>query len=150
MRVILLDNLKGIGQIGDAKDVNDGYARNFLFPRKLAKLATPATLQEAEKLKQKRSLLLQQEQQRAQEAADRLKDLTITFNERASETGTLFAAIGKRELIKKIKELTNIALEQDMFHLDEPIKTLGEHKVTLKLAPDITVQIPVQVIPPTN
>ncbi len=146
MKVILLDNIKGIGHIGDIKDVADGYARNFLFTRRLAKIADAGAQKEAVALQAKRTILLAQEKQRAQEAADKLKDITIELSGKASETGTLFGAITKREIIKKTKELTGVELDADMLHLPEHLKTLGEHVVTLKLADDISVPLKVVIV----
>jgi large subunit ribosomal protein L9 len=129
MKVILLDNIRGVGHIGDLKDVSDGYGRNFLIPRRLAKMATPGMEKEIAALQKKKVILLEQEKQRAQEAADKLKDLIIELKERANENGTLFAAVGKRELIKKVEELSGIRLTDEMIKMEEQIKSVGEHAI---------------------
>ena len=145
MKVILLDNIKNIGQIGDLKDVTDGFARNFLLPRRLAKMATAGLEKEIVALKQKRIILLEQEQQRAQEAADKLNELVVELKERANENGTLFAAVGKKEIVKKIQEASGVKLSDDMVVLVEPIKSVGEHTVELELSQSIKSKVKVIV-----
>lgn len=72
MKVIILQNIKGIGQIGDVKEVSDGYGRNYLLPRKLAKPATDKTLKEAELLRSKREVLMKEQADKAKEIAEKL------------------------------------------------------------------------------
>jgi len=139
MRVILLQNIKGVGQIGDVKEVSDGYGRNFLLPRKFAKPATPDALKEAEQLRARREVILKEQAEKAQEVADKLKDVTLELSEKTNEKGKLFAAVGKKEISHKLKEKTGIHLEEDMIQLDEHIKTVGEHVVQLELAPEVQV-----------
>lgn len=145
MKVILLQNIKGIGQIGDVKDVSDGYGRNYLMPRKLAKVATPDTLKEAEKLRANRELIMKEEKEKAQQVADKLKDVSLELSEKTNEKGKLFAQVGKKEIAAKLKEKTGVQLEDDMIQMDEHIKTTGEHSVQLELAPDVSVSIKVIV-----
>lgn len=147
MKVILLDNIKGVGHIGDIRTVSDGYARNYLFPHKLAKLATKGIEKEAEALQKKRGILLEQEQKRAAEAQTKLNGLTVEVAERANDLGTLFAALGKKELIKKIRESSGVELTVDMIDLPEPIKTTGEHTIALELSPELKAEIRVVVKP---
>lgn len=147
MKVILLQNIKGVGQIGDVKAVNDGFGRNFLLPRKMAKPATQATVKEVEALKNKAVIVAQLTVKRAQEIADKLKDVVLEMTEKANEQGTLFAALGPKEIAHKLKESAGVEVDRESVKLDEPIKTAGEHVVTLELAPDITAQIKITVKP---
>lgn len=146
MRVILLDNIRGVGQIGDIKIVKDGYARNFLLPRTLAKIATKDAETESERLKAKRAIVMAAEQKQAQEVADRLKDFTLTLSEKASPAGTLFGAVTKRDLIKQIKSAANIELSEDMLMLKEHIKALGDHEIELDLGFDIKIPLKVTIM----
>ena len=150
MRVILLDNVRGIGKIGDIKDVKDGYARNFLFPRNLGKLATRANQKEAETLKAKRVILLAQEEERALQAAEKLKDLNLEITARTSPTGSLYASINKAELIKHIKEKAGVELTTDMIVLHDALKSTGSHQVQLDLADNVSIPITVTVSPEKN
>ncbi|MEK7589542.1 MAG: 50S ribosomal protein L9 [Patescibacteria group bacterium] len=141
MRVILLQNIKGVGQIGDVKDVNDGYGRNFLLARNLAKPATTTALKQAEELRSKREVIMKEQKNKAREVADRIKDVTLELKEKTNEKGKLFAAVGKKEISHKFKEKTGVHLEDDMIQLDEHIKTVGEHTVQLELAPEVIVPL---------
>jgi len=145
MKVILLQNIKSVGQIGDVKDVNDGYGRNYLLPHKLAKAATPEAMKEAEQLRAKREFIMKEQAEKAHEVADKLKDVTLELSEKTNEKGKLFAAVGKKEISHKLKEKTGVQLEDEMIQLDSHIKTVGDHVVQLELAPDVIVSIKVIV-----
>ena len=147
MKVVLLNNIKGIGRIGDIKDISDGYARNFLLPRKLVRLATQGAVQEAETLKVKRLSEEKLASEEAVKAAEKLAGLTLELTAKASEQGTLFASIGKEEILHKIRQATGLALNEEAVQMDEHIKTAGEHEVHLHLAPDVTATVRVVVTP---
>ncbi len=145
MRVILLQNIKGVGQIGDVKDVHDGYGRNFLLPRKLAAAATATALKHAEELRSKREVIMKEQESKAREVAEKIKDVTLELSEKTNEKGKLFAAVGKKEISQKFKEKTGVHLEDDMIQLSEHIKTVGEHTVQLELAPGIVVPLKITI-----
>lgn len=145
MRVILLQNIKGFGQIGDVKNVSDGYARNFLLPRKMAKAATANSLKEVESLKAKRVIVIESEKKNSLEAVEKLKDIVIEFTRKATKTGKLFAGIDKDDLVKEIKKTSGVQLQEKMIGHDEPIKHIGEHLVDLNLSPEVKTQIKVLV-----
>lgn len=147
MKVILLENIKGFGQIGDVKNVSDGYARNFLLPRKMVKVATDNSMKEAELLKAKRVIMIETEKKNALEAVEKLKDLVIEFTRKATKTGKLFAGIGKGALVKEIKKASGVQLQEEMIGHDEPIKHIGEHLVELNLSPEVKTQVKVVVKP---
>lgn len=147
MKVILLENIKGFGQIGDVKNVSDGYARNFLLPRKMAKAATESSLKEVESLKAKRVIMVEAENKNALEAVEKLKDLVIELTRKATKVGKLFAGIGKDDLVKEVKKASGVQLQEEMIGHDEPIKHIGEHMVDLNLSPEIKTQIKVVVKP---
>jgi large subunit ribosomal protein L9 len=143
MKVIILQNIKGVGQIGDVKDVSDGYGRNYLLPRKLAKPATATALKDAETLREKREVIMKEQAEKAQQVAEKLKDVTLELSEKTNEKGKLFASVGKKEISHKLKEKTGVHLEDEMIQLDEHIKTTGEHIVQLELAPEVLVSVKV-------
>lgn len=145
MKVILLQNIKGFGQIGDVKNVSDGYGRNFLLPRKMAKAANDNSMKEVESLKAKRTIMIEAEKKNALEAIEKLKDLVIEFTRKATKTGKLFAGIGKDDIVKEIKKASSVQLQEEMIGHDEPIKHIGEHLVDLNLSPDVKTQIKVLV-----
>src|SRR3990167_1513007 len=143
MKVILLKNIKGFGQIGDVKNVSDGYAKNFLLPRKIAKAATGGSMKEVESLKAKRIIMIEAERKNALEAVEKLKDIVIEFARKATKTGKLFAGIGKDDLVKEIKKASGVQLQEEMIGHEEPIKHIGEHLVDLNLSPEFKTQVKV-------
>ena len=118
MKVILLENIKGFGQIGDVKNVSDGYGKNFLLPRKIAKAANKNSMKEVELLKAKRVIIIESEKKNALEAVEKLKDVVIEFTKKATKTGKLFAGIGKDALIKEIKKASGVQLQEEMIGHD--------------------------------
>ena len=147
MKVILLQNIKGFGQIGDVKNVSDGYGRNFLLPKGMVKLATPNSLKEVDNLKKKLSAMQDVEKETAVKVAEQLKDLTVEIIRKATKTGKLFAGIDKKSLVKEIKRAWGIELTEEMIGHEEPIKHVGEHLVDLNLSPEVKTQIKVIVKP---
>ena len=145
MKVILLQNIKGFGQIGDVKNVSDGYGRNFLLPRKKAKTANENSMKEVESLKAKRVIMIEAEKKNALEAVEKLKDIVIEFTRKATKTGKLFAGIGKDDIVKEIKKASGVQLQEEMLGHEEPIKHIGEHLVDLNLSPEVKIQIKVIV-----
>src|SRR3989344_3318773 len=147
MKVILLQNIKGVGQIGDVKNVPDGYGRNFLLPRKMAKSATEGSMKEVDSLKAKRVIMIESEKKNALEALEKLKDLVIELTRKASKAGKLFAGVDKGDLIKEIEKASGVKLQEEMIGHDEPIKHIGEHLVDLNLTSEIKTQIKVVIKP---
>jgi len=148
MKVIILQNIKGIGQIGDVKSVSDGYARNFLFPKKLAKLATDTALKEVDSLKKKREAIQGLEKENANKLAEQLKDVVLEFTRKATKTGKLFSSVTKENIAETLSKQVGFKIEPDSVNLDEHedhIKQLGEHLVKVKLAPDVMAEVKVKV-----
>jgi len=145
MRVILLNNLKGVGLMGDIKEVNDGYARNFLLPKGLARLASTQAVQQLSVLKTQRFQEIQDVQENAQKVADYLRGISIELSVKASNKGTLFDGIEARDIVRAIQEQKNAALQEEQIKLETHIKKVGEHEVTIELTPQISVPIKVIV-----
>ncbi|MEK7616021.1 MAG: 50S ribosomal protein L9 [Patescibacteria group bacterium] len=141
MKVLFTHNIKGVAQIGDIKEVSDGYARNYLLPHKLAKPATRDVAKEAEGLKKQREEVDIRSMAQAKELAEKLKDTVIEFKESANQEGHLYGSIDA----KKIAHAINIPSDQVL--LDQPIKTVGEHKVELKLHQTTATTLTVRVLP---
>jgi large subunit ribosomal protein L9 len=144
MEVILREEVEKLGHRGAIVKVADGYARNYLLPKKLAVAATDANRKIVE---QEREAWLRKEaklQSDAQDLANLMQGLTLTFRHRVGENDHLFGSVTAKDIAD--------ALEQKNFHvdrrkviLDEPIRTLGEHKVTLRLHREVSIEIPVIV-----
>jgi large subunit ribosomal protein L9 len=144
MKVILRSAVPQLGRPGDIKEVSAGFGRNYLLPRGLAAEATPAALKFWEKGKEKRAKVAAQESQAAKDLAGKLAGVTLSFSRQAAEDGKLFGSVGKSDLLKSLKSV-GFTLEKGAVALESSIKTLGEHEVELKLAPEVSAKIKVQV-----
>lgn len=131
MKVILLQNVPRIGQKGDIKEVKDGFVRNMLLPKGLAKIATPA---EIKKLKDQENAKNQESQERQQKILELFKQISnqrVEIKEKVNEKGHLFAQINVDKIISAVKEQFGIVLETNYIKLDKGIKEAGEHTITL-------------------
>lgn len=152
MRVIFLQNIKGVAQIGDIKNVADGYARNFLFVKNLARSATADAEKQAEILKSKREKQHETSKEVALELAKKLEGLamnssngvTVELKEDANEEGHLYGSVNEKKIIAALKE-RGIALKEESINLSQHIKTTGEHEVELDLHPEVKTKIKVLV-----
>ena len=148
MKVILLQNIKGFGRVGDVKNVSDGHARNFLFPKKLARIASEGALKEATALQEKREIMNVQSKENSQKAVVILAEAVIEFKKKASKAGTLFSSVSKIEVAKQISKITGLDIDADMIDLGdlgEHIKQLGEHTINVDLDKDIKASVQVSI-----
>ena len=144
MKVILMTDVPALGHRGETRDVANGYARNFLLPRKLAVLATPANLKNVEHLKRQR----QKEEDRALEAAKataaKIEALTLAVTARASEDGRLYGSVSAQDVIEFL-ERHQVSVEKRRVHLEEAIKAVGDYQVPVRLHGDVTATLTVSV-----
>lgn len=145
MKVVLLNNIKGIGKIGDVKEVNDGYARNFLIPRGLGKPANAGVLKEVSTLKAQKIEARLLEEQQANIVAHKLKDAVITLSGKASDKGKLFSSISKEVLAEKISTLAGMRIDADVLETEDHLKEVGEHVVHVKLGEHANVPVKVLI-----
>ena len=148
MKVILIENIKGLGRIGDIKNVSDGYARNMLFPKKLAKVATDGSIKEADSLQKKREIAGATEERAAQKAMSVLTGMTIEFKKKASKTGTLFSSVTKTEIAKELSKKARMNIDSDTIDLGkagEHIKHTGQHSITVRLSQGMDARVTVAV-----
>lgn len=144
MKVILLQNIKGFGKIGEIKNVSDGHARNFLFPRKLAKMATDGAVKEADALSKKRVAADLKDQENAQKALGILNDTVLEFHKKASSAGTLFSSLTKDEVAKEITKQTGGEVDPGMIDFGEAgehIKQVGEHVAIVTLGKGLQANV---------
>ena len=146
MKVILTDEIRGLGTRGEIVTVKDGYARNFLIPKKLAREATTGNLKSIEQDKKKWALLAAQEKEQAQKAADSVKGMKVTIQKRVGDTGQLFGSVTANEIADALVA-KGVQVEKRRIELDHPIKTLGVHDVEVRLHKDVTAHIQVEVVP---
>ncbi len=146
MRVIFLQNIKGTAQMGDIKNVSDGYARNFLIPKNLAKPATAEAEKQAEILKKKRESENRTSKESAVELAKTLERFVLELAEDANEEGHLYGSVNAK-IISEALAKKKIKIKEDLINLPEPIKTVGEHEVEIELHPEVKIKIKVKVSP---
>ena len=146
MKVILLERLEGWGGLGDVVTVKDGYARNFLLPKNLAREATPGNLKSIEQERKKWGLIAQQERDAAAKAADAVKGTKITIEKRTGEQGQLFGSVTSNDIADAL-EAKGHKVDKRRIELAHPIKTLGTHDVEVRLHKDVTAHIQVEVVP---
>ncbi|HEX9134242.1 MAG TPA: 50S ribosomal protein L9 [Ktedonobacteraceae bacterium] len=146
MRVILLQDVEGLGKAGDLKDVANGYARNFLLPRRLAAGATPELLANHQQriAAEQRKLEKQAEQNRQQ--AERLSQISLTFKARVGRQGRLYGSITSQDIAAGLRESEGISIDRRVIDLPNPIRALGTYMVPVKIAQKLEPKITVNVV----
>jgi large subunit ribosomal protein L9 len=144
MKVILMTDVPALGHRGETRDVANGYARNFLLPRKLAVPATPANVKNLEHLKRQRAKEEDRALEVAKATAARIEALTLTVTARASDDGRLYGSVSAQDVVEFL-ERNQVPVEKRRVQLDEPIKALGEYKVPVRLHGDVTASLTVSV-----
>ena len=145
MKVILQQDVSGQGKKGELISVSDGYARNYLFPRKLASEASAGALrayEQEEKAKKDKQAHLKE---KAKEAAERLKTCTVKISAKAGSQGRLFGAVTGQEIVSALKEQFGLEVDKHSLVLEEQIKTYGVHPVKVKLGHEVSTTIQVEV-----
>ncbi len=146
MKVIFNVDVKGQGKKGELKEVSDGFARNYLLPRKLAAEATNDNIN-ALKLKEKaKAAQIAKEKAQAQEYADKLKAVQVTVKAKAGSNGKLFGAVTSAEISKELKAQFGMDIEKNKIVQADPIKNYGTYSVKVKLGYEITAAVSVLVI----
>jgi len=145
MKVILQQDVKGLGVKYSVVEVSDGYARNFLLPKGLAVEASPGNMnilkskQKAEQARKEREL------QEAKALKERLSNIKIILTAKAGEGGKLFGAISNKDIADYLKKEHNIDIDKKKIQLEEPIKTTGTFTATIKLYPEVSANVNVTV-----
>lgn len=145
MDIILTENVENLGKIGDLVKVKPGYARNFLVPRGLAVEANTRNLREFEHQKRQMERKLERVTQEAQVLKTRIEGVSCTFSHRASEEGKLFGSVTAQDIAEKLAA-AGIEIDRKKLQLEEPIKSLGEHQVPVKLQAGIVANVKIQVV----
>ena len=145
MKVILLQDVEGLGKAGDLKEVSNGYARNYLLPRGKAYEVTPASLRQLDNLKKKRAEREARELNDADELTRRIGKLKVTFTLATGESGKAFGSVTANDIVVRLKNEIGIEIDRHKIVLEHPIKTTGEHEVTIKLHHDVVTKFHFQV-----
>ncbi|MGH7355666.1 MAG: 50S ribosomal protein L9 [Candidatus Rokuibacteriota bacterium] len=144
MKVILLDDVAKLGRRGEVRDVADGYARNFLIPKKLALSATAGNLKNLGHIKQQQEAKADRIKADAEALCGRIEALTYEERRQASEEGKLFGSVTSQDLVDFLAR-NGLKVERKRVHLEEPIKTLGETQVSIRVHAEVTAQLKVNV-----
>ena len=146
MKMILREAVQHLGRPGDLVNVKPGYARNYLIPQGLAYMATEANVRRIEEERRVREEQARRAYLEANRQASRLDGLTLHFKARASEEGTLFGSVTAKDILERAEEAElGFELDKRAVRLDEPIKSLGEHPVQVRLSADVETEVRVIV-----
>jgi large subunit ribosomal protein L9 len=132
-QAILLKEVEGLGEAGDAIEVSPGYLRNYLVPRKLAQPATRASLEEADRRREAQERAAREALERASETAALLSKTVLTITHRAGEDGKLFGSVGAKEIAEAIGEARGLRVEKKRIRLDDPIRQTGTYMVDIEV-----------------
>ncbi len=146
MKVVLLADVKGHGKKGDLVEASDGYARNYLFPRKLATAATKGVLNELKGKSDAAQYRVEQEKKAAAEAKAVLEGGSVTIKAKAGEGGKLFGKVTSQDVAEALKMQLHLVIDKKKIVLPDGIKTTGARVVTVKLYPEISAGVTVNVV----
>jgi large subunit ribosomal protein L9 len=146
MRVILLQDVDGLGKAGDLKDVANGYARNYLLPRQLAAGATPSLIANRQQRIAAEQRKLEKQSELNRQQAERLGQVTLTFKARVGSQGRLYGSITSQDIAAGLREAEGIVVDRRMIDMPEPIRTTGTFKVPVKIASKLQPEITVNVV----
>ncbi|MCC0647383.1 MULTISPECIES: 50S ribosomal protein L9 [Clostridioides] len=145
MKVILLKDVKGTGKKGEMKEVSDGYARNFLFPKKMAVQADSVAIKELNEKNKSKEIKTQKEYEEAVLLGKQMEEINIEIYSKSGEGGRLFGSITAKEIAEQLKKQKDIDVDKRKILLDEPIRTLGSTFVEIKIHQKVTTKIRVDV-----
>ncbi len=147
MQVILTKDVEKIGRRGDIVDVSRGYVRNFLTPRGLAEVATPSKMEEARRQMEEAEEREQRLAERSEEIAATLNKTVITIEARTGEDERLFGSVTAGNIAESIQKARDLRIDRRRVILEEPIKSLGTHQVTVQVHGDVQANVKVIVVP---
>ena len=145
MKVILLEDVKGVGKKDQIINANDGYAKNFLLPKKLAVPADKNNLTKMDNIKKIEDAKRQEEYDNAVAIGKQIEAKTLQINVKVGSNGKLFGTVTNKEIANALKEQIGIEVDKKKIVLSSPIKTLGEKEATVKLHPKVTVTLKVTI-----
>lgn len=146
MKVILQADVKGTGKKGQVCDVADGYARNFLFPKKLAVEATTGNIQDIAHKKAAEDRRKEKEKQDAAALAQKLNAIVIELGVKTGEGGRLFGSVTSKEIADALKKKHGIEMDKRKLELKEAIKALGNYEIHVKVHPEVSAKLQVHVV----
>ena len=145
MKVILLQDVKSLGKKGEIVNVNDGYARNFILPKKMGVEATGKNLNDLKLQKNNEKKVAQENLDHAKELAAKLGEGKVELQIKVGEGRRTFGSVSSKEIAAAVKEQMGLDVDKKKIQLKEAIKTLGVHNVAVKLHPEVTAELKVHV-----
>ena len=145
MKILLTQEVRTLGAPGDVVEVKDGYARNYLIPRKLAIPATKGALKQVDTIRRTREVREIRNLEQAQQIASRLKSLSVKLHAKSGDQGRLFGQITPAQVAEGITKAGGPKIDNKRLHFETPIKSLGVHKLHLRLHPEVEAEITVEV-----
>ena len=146
MKIILLEDVKSLGKKGQIVKVNEGYARNFILPRKLGVEANPKNLNDLKLKKANEEKVAAQQLAAAKELGAKLESASVTLSIKAGENGKAFGSVSGKEIAKAIEEQLGLEIDKKKLVLSDPLKTFGTHDVPVKLHREVTAKLVVKVV----
>lgn len=141
MKVILLADVKGQGKKNDVIEVSDGYGKNFLIPRKLAKVADAQSLNDVKVREEARLHRIETEKNQAKELAEKLKSVQVKVTASCGADGRLYGSITAKDIAEQLEKQLGISVDKRKLVLNEPIKAYGRYEVEVKLYPEVTGKV---------
>ena len=145
MKVLLLADVKGQGKKDQIVEVSDGYARNFLFPKKLAVAADNKVMSEAKSKEEAKQFKLKEEKAAAQALADQLNKLTVKITATSGADGRLYGSVTSKDIAEKLKEQHKVDIDKRKLVLSDNIKAYGTYEIEVKVYPEISAKLKVTV-----
>ena len=145
MKIILMENIDKVGQKDEVVEVADGYARNFLIPKNLALRATPGNVRQ---WKEKKKFIQQKKERgkfKALRMVEKLRGARLVLEREMGEEGKLFGVITSQDIVQEIKKRFSLEIDHRKVDLDEPIRVIGIKKISLKLHPEVEIDLEVEV-----
>lgn len=150
MKLILNSDVKSLGRKGDVVDVAKGYARNYLLPKKLAVVANSSNLKFAEALREKRELQAVANNELAESIKTALADAKIVISQNTTDEGTLYAAVSNEQIVDAIETFSGFRLEAEQIDVENQVKEIGLHSISIVLGPDAKFETTLEIIPETK
>jgi large subunit ribosomal protein L9 len=147
MKLILTKQVEDLGNKGDVVDVADGYARNYLVPKKFAVKASDGALKQAEAMRVSREEGERRALDEAKQLSETLTGTRVVVAARAGDTGNLFGSIGAADVAEAIVKFTGVEIDRKIVDISEPIKEIGLHEVSLTPHPEVSIAVTLDVIP---
>ena len=147
MKVVFFEDVEGTAQVGDVKEVKNGFARNFLLPRGIAGPATKPNLQRANSLAQKEARRQEKLDGEARSVATKLEGCTVSVEARVGESGRLFGSVTNRDIAERLRDTAGVEIDPHIILLAEPIRELGPREVTVRFTRNVSATVTVEVVP---